>query len=424
LLFPDSAELKKLRTVARRGVDRARTDELRARIEKNPSNRLYGELVAILAESGDAGSLHATCEEWSVRFPHDAGPFLWLGQSCLQSFYRSLASRDGIEAVAALERAIGLEPKQVRARVLLAELFYRVGATQRARTLLDAVPSEGDDSELQNLRRQGAAARSLGSDVEELLRSAEDNGLLPNAPPTAAVASRGDDGIAAIRDSLAAIAEMEGVEKAAYIRGTRALVKGDIKDGKPSDTDTGSILDTADTSAVAETACDDGAEFFDLFLGHGQAQLDGGGHIDAVVAHAEDRHHFGLRQLAQQAAGHDGLAGGRHRDDARCQRRESLRISLVGAVMHRVEAVERLAEKGMQRGGRQHIGFGQDKTPADHLDTAVQDTCIKNKTRGPSMPPSTGRRRSRGQAAKCVRRARGASDSAILVALAHSDRED
>jgi len=49
LLFPDSAELKKLRTVARRGVDRARTDELRARIEKNPSNRLYGELVAILA---------------------------------------------------------------------------------------------------------------------------------------------------------------------------------------------------------------------------------------------------------------------------------------------------------------------------------------------------------------------------------------
>lgn len=232
LLFPDSAELKKLRTVARRGVDRARTDELRARIEKNPSNRLYGELVAILAESGDAGSLHATCEEWSVRFPHDAGPFLWLGQSCLQSFYRSLASRDGIEAVAALERAIGLEPKQVRARVLLAELFYRVGATQRARTLLDAVPSEGDDSELQNLRRQVAAARSLGSDVEELLRSAEDNGLLPNAPPTAAVASRGDDGIAAIRDSLAAIAEMEGVEKAAYIRGTRALVKGDIKDGK------------------------------------------------------------------------------------------------------------------------------------------------------------------------------------------------
>lgn len=232
LLFPDSAELKKLRTFARRAVDRVRIEELRERIAKNPNSKLYSDLAAVQSEAGDQGAVHATCEEWSVRFPHDAGPWMWLGQSCLQGFYRSIAARDGAEAVQCLERAIGLEPKHVRARILLAELFYRIGATQRARTLLDAVPREGDDGELQNLRRQVAAARPLGSDVDALLRTAEDNGLLPNAPPTAAAAVHGDDGIASIRDALASIAEMEGVEKAAYIRGTRALVKGDIKDGK------------------------------------------------------------------------------------------------------------------------------------------------------------------------------------------------
>lgn len=232
LLFPDSAELKKLRTFARRAVDRTRIEELRARIAKNPSAKLYSELASVLSEAGDQGAVHAACEEWSVRFPHDAGPWLWLGQSHLQGFYRSIAARDGAAAVESLERAIGLDPKNSRARVLLAELFYRIGATQRARTLLDAVPQEGDDGELQNLRRQVAQTRSLGGDIDSLLRSAEDNGLLPNAPPTAAAAVQGDDGIAGIRDALAAIAEMDGVQKATYIRGTRALVKGDIKDGK------------------------------------------------------------------------------------------------------------------------------------------------------------------------------------------------
>ena len=61
-------------------------------------------------------------------------------------------------------------------------------------------------------------------------------------------------------------------------------------------------------------------------VGHGKAQLDRCGHIDAVITDAKNRHHFGLRQLAQEAAGHDGLASGGDSDDARGQCCESLRI--------------------------------------------------------------------------------------------------
>ena len=42
----------------------------------------------------------------------------------------------------------------------------------------------------------------------------------------------GDEGISRIRDALAQIAELPGVRKAAYIKGTKALVKGEITDGR------------------------------------------------------------------------------------------------------------------------------------------------------------------------------------------------
>ena len=74
-------------------------------------------------------------------------------------------------------------------------------------------------------------------------------------------------------------------------------------------------------------------------MGHRDALLDRSGHIDAVVADAKNRHHARLRQLLEQAARYQGLAGAGHAQDARGQRREGLWIGLVGAVVNRVEAV-------------------------------------------------------------------------------------
>jgi tetratricopeptide (TPR) repeat protein len=233
LLFPDAQELQKLRDFAWRGVHRTRVDDLRARLDKTASSKLYRELAGLHLETGDQGALHSTCEEWSVRFPSDPGPWLFLGQARLLNYYRDFSAREGLEAVQSLERAIGLDPRERKARTLLAEVYYRIGAVQRARLLLDAVSTGADDADLQDLRRQVAASKPLGNDIEELFRTAEQNGALPNAPPTApAPALRLEDGIGTIREALGAIAEMPGVRKATYIKGVRALVKGDIKDGK------------------------------------------------------------------------------------------------------------------------------------------------------------------------------------------------
>lgn len=231
-LFPDSAELTKLRDFVRRNVARARIDDLRDRINRSPTSKLYRELAGLFLELGDQVAVHATCEEWSVRFRSDPGPWLVLGQARLGNYYRDLSAREGIDAVQCLERAIALDARERKARELLAELFYRVGAMHRARAQLDALAVDGEEPALQPLRRAVATTESLGNDLEVLLRNVEQSGALPNAPPTVAQLPAGDPGIGTIRDSLAQLAEMRGVRKATYIKGTRALVKGEIKDGK------------------------------------------------------------------------------------------------------------------------------------------------------------------------------------------------
>ena len=119
-----------------------------------------------------------------------------------------------------------------KAHQLLAEVFYRLGATDHARTHMAVLEKGALDRDLQALRALIQRGESRGDDVEALLRETEENGSLVNAPPIAAAPAPREEGINGIRDALAQLAEMRGVRKATYIRGTRALVKGDIRDGK------------------------------------------------------------------------------------------------------------------------------------------------------------------------------------------------
>lgn len=233
-LFPDSVPLVKLRDFARRTTSKARIDDLRARINRAPTGKLYRELALLHLELGDHGALHATCEEWGVRFPDDAGAWLVLGQARLAAFYRGLAAREGQEAIRCLTRTLQLDPADRRAHQLLAEVYYRLGAVAQAKEHMTVLEKGALDSDLQALRAHIQRAPATTTDVESLLRATEENGALANPPPTAGVPVAREEGINGIRDSLAQLAEMRGIRKATYIRGTRALVKGDIRDGKDS----------------------------------------------------------------------------------------------------------------------------------------------------------------------------------------------
>jgi tetratricopeptide (TPR) repeat protein len=233
-LFPESQELSKLRVFARRTLFKARMEDLRERLVKAPTARLYRELAALYLEMGDMGAVQGTCEECIRRFPDDPHAHMVLGQARLTTFYRDLVAREGLEAVRELQRALELDPQLDRARRLLAEVCYRVGATALAARELEHLRNVGRaDQDALALLRQANARSSSGDNLEELFSRVESSGALANPPATQRPRShQPEEGISRIRDALAQIAELPGVRKAAYIKGTRALVKGDIRDGR------------------------------------------------------------------------------------------------------------------------------------------------------------------------------------------------
>jgi len=233
-LFPKAMELRKLLECARRGMRRQRATELRAKLTRSPNPKLYRELALLQIELGETGALHATCQEWSVRYPDDAGAWFVLGQARLVGFYRDLAAREGQEAVRCLDRAVQMDSEETEARRLLGEVLYRIGAvrvaTQHLRVLQEL---HHDDPELETLLRHLGTLADHGDDIDALLGAVEEHGCLAH-PSMAAMASpaRAEESLARIRDSLAHVAELPGVLKATYIKGSRALVKGAIRDGR------------------------------------------------------------------------------------------------------------------------------------------------------------------------------------------------
>jgi tetratricopeptide (TPR) repeat protein len=207
-LFPKSDELRKLQKFARKSKLNARIKELRGRLNRAPHPKLYRELASLYLELGDFGAVHGIAEECIRRFPQDSGAYLVLAKARLTNFYRDLSARDGLEAVRNLHKVISLDPGNVKAH-------------------LETLLADG-------LSKKPAPGRA---DLEIRFHDVETMGRLVNTPvakdakPTR-VAS--EEAIGSIRDSLAQLVELTGIRKTAYIKGSKALVKGDIRDGKDS----------------------------------------------------------------------------------------------------------------------------------------------------------------------------------------------
>jgi len=233
-LFPKSPELRQLVDCARRGAARQKIADLRAKLTRAPNPKSYRELAQLLIELGDTAGLQTLCQEWSVRFPSDSGAWLVIGQMRLVNFYRDLAAREGAEAVRCLEHAVRMDGAESKARKLLGEVFYRIGAVRKAQEQLNALRQFDDkDPEVHALLRHVAGFADSGSEVADLLAEVETQGCLLH-PPIAAVLPKDsqEDSVVRVREGLAHVAEIPGVRKATFIQGSRALVKGSIRDGR------------------------------------------------------------------------------------------------------------------------------------------------------------------------------------------------
>lgn len=238
-LFPASEELRKLRKFSKKSQTKGRIEELRARINKAPHAKLYRELASLYLEVGDYAAVTGTCDESIKRYPDDGDAYLLLSKARLATFYRDQSARDGLMAVQCLRKVVEVEPENLKAHRLLAELLYRIGAVGQALTHAKILHELAiDDPELTALHEEisTAAATKGEENLEVLFHDVESTGVLAH-PPVMRERQKvqklaGDSSIHSIRDALTQVAEIAGVRKAAYIRGSKALVKGEIRDGK------------------------------------------------------------------------------------------------------------------------------------------------------------------------------------------------
>lgn len=232
-LFPKSSELRQLLECARRGLRKRRAGELRAKATRAPSPKVYQELTQVLVDLGDSAALHAACQEWNLRFPEDALCWRVMGQARLVNFYRDLAAREGMEAIRCLDRAVSMQPDESQSLRLLGELLYRIGAVRAAEKHLTRLQAlDTADVEVAALLRHVSSLDDHGDDLEALLDDVETHGSLRHPSLAAAPRASADESMASVRDGLAQIADLPGVRKATFIRGSKALVKGAIRDGR------------------------------------------------------------------------------------------------------------------------------------------------------------------------------------------------
>lgn len=235
-LFPQSDELRKLRKFAKKTQLNNRIKELHERLGSAAHPKLYRELAGLYLELGDFESVREVCEECIRRFPEDAGAYLILGKGRLTNFYRDLSAQDGVEAARCLQQVIALDNDNVNAHKLYTEFLFRIGSMSAALHQIEILRALcGEEPELEEMYRVAVSGPDGDQDLEELLGRIEVEGSLPHGPihrPKQSVGVATEESIGSIRNSLAGIAEFPGVRKAAYIRGAKALVKGEIRDGR------------------------------------------------------------------------------------------------------------------------------------------------------------------------------------------------
>lgn len=239
-LFPNSEELRKLRRFAKKSQLNDRIKQLRQSINKAATPELYRDLASCYLELGDLGAVNGTCEECLRRFPKDVEAYLVLGKARLALFYKELTAAEGISAVQCLQHVVEIEPGNLKAHRLLGEVYYRIGALAISRRhveiLKGALP---EDPEVAALWDEVDKARGqTEEDFAVRFHLVQRTGSFARGPITGERKRQPRavevDEFESARHALAVVSRIPGVVKCAYIRGSRALVKGEIKDGKDS----------------------------------------------------------------------------------------------------------------------------------------------------------------------------------------------
>ncbi|MHC4550191.1 MAG: tetratricopeptide repeat protein [Planctomycetota bacterium] len=183
--FPTAGRLRSVIQYVRRVGANKRLSQLKKIIDERKDERAYRELVTLHLDLGNRGQALQVAVRYSDEFPDTAEAHVHVGEVYLARYFGELFARDAWSAIEGFERALELDPKTIRARVLLGLLYYGIGAVRHSSNELgEVLRLDPANTRITEFREQvlGASPPGGEEDVEMLLDDAEDNQTLPNDP--------------------------------------------------------------------------------------------------------------------------------------------------------------------------------------------------------------------------------------------------
>jgi tetratricopeptide (TPR) repeat protein len=183
--FPTAVRLRAVVQYVRRVGANKRLAQLKKTIDERKDERAYRELISLHIDLGNRDQALEVAQRFLGEFPDSAEAHIDVGEVYLARYFAELFARDARSAFESLERALELDGRALRARVLLGLLYWSIGATRHAgNEIAEVLHIDPANARLQEFRDQ-VLPKGHGDeeeDIEVLLDSAEDAQELPNDP--------------------------------------------------------------------------------------------------------------------------------------------------------------------------------------------------------------------------------------------------
>jgi len=242
VLFPRSDELRKVHGFAKKQVLTKKIESLRGELSKSPRPHLFLKLAQAYLGQGDEDSAFAVCRECLKRYPEDLESRLLFAEMATRAFQKTLNVDKGREAHQVLLEILERDERNKKAHKELAQLFFGIGYLEGSQhhlgilRSLGRIDKESRDLEQEILHALEEGAPSFDDPGTALLEVEKRGGLIHGKKrslgggPKRILAS--EEALNDVREGLSKLVAREGVSKAAYIRGSKALVRGEVRDGR------------------------------------------------------------------------------------------------------------------------------------------------------------------------------------------------
>lgn len=170
--FPESDELARLRLHADAGRSEQRLRAAKELVRARPCAQSSLMLADAYRALGRMDQCAATLRDLLERFGPNGTALAQLGEIRYRRFLANLAMADGQAAESLLSRAIESDPEALKPRYLLAELYCRIGAAVRCRSLLTRLmavaPEHERGKDLLRFAGERAPAPAAGAGDEDV----------------------------------------------------------------------------------------------------------------------------------------------------------------------------------------------------------------------------------------------------------------